>query len=69
MVSPYSRTTHCFMRNRTHGLDFPPFFSAHRKSQPSLSVAFASFLAPALGRWTGTISHEAAFFGTGDPFA
>jgi hypothetical protein len=31
---------HYFMRNRTHGSDFPPFFSAHDRSRPSFSVAF-----------------------------
>jgi len=34
------RWTHYFTRSRTRGSDFPPFFSAHRKSQPSSPVAF-----------------------------
>ncbi len=34
---------HYFTRNRTRGSDFPPFFYAHRKSQPSFPVAFVCF--------------------------
>ncbi len=34
---------HYFTRSRTRGSDFPPFFSAHRKSQPSLPIAFVCF--------------------------
>jgi hypothetical protein len=54
------------MRNRTHWSDFPPFFSAHRKSQPSFPEAARVRISQrdrrVLGRCTGTISRETDLF-------
>ena len=57
---------HYCMRNRTHGSDFPSFFSAHERSRTLFAeaarVRFWQQERIVLGRGTGTISRETPFY-------